>query len=58
VTSESEDTKGSGVFDIDNNDPRPLIVNNLANLHRADQTWKVRLTEEEFQRLMFDLQDV
>ena len=27
--------------------------NNLENLRRADQTWKVRLIEEEFQRLMF-----
>jgi len=32
--------------------------NNLENLRRVDQTWKVRLIEEEFQRLMFDLQDV
>jgi len=24
----------------------------------ADQTWKVRLIELEFKRLMFDLQDV
>jgi adenine-specific DNA-methyltransferase len=32
--------------------------NNLENLRRADQTWKVRLIEEEFQRLMFDVQDV
>lgn len=32
--------------------------NNLENLRRPDQTWKVRLTEEEFQRLMFDVQDV
>ena len=32
--------------------------NNLENLRRADQTWKVRLTEEEFQRVMFDLEDV
>lgn len=31
---------------------------NLENLRRADQTWKVRLIEEEFQRLMFDVQDV
>ncbi|MGC8560809.1 MAG: site-specific DNA-methyltransferase [Phycisphaerae bacterium] len=28
--------------------------NNLENLRRPDQTWKVRLIEEEFQRLMFD----
>ena len=27
--------------------------NNLENLRRTDQTWKVRLIEEEFQRLMF-----
>ena len=32
--------------------------NNLENLRRADQTWKVRLIEEEFRRLMFDVQDV
>ena len=32
--------------------------NNLENLRRGDQTWKVRLTEEEFQRLMFDVEDV
>jgi adenine-specific DNA-methyltransferase len=29
--------------------------NNLENLRRPDQTWKVRLIEEEFQRLMFDV---
>jgi len=32
--------------------------NNLENLRRPDQTWKVRLIEEEFQRLMFDVSDV
>ena len=32
--------------------------NNLENLKRADETWKVRLTEEEFKRLMFDVEDV
>ena len=32
--------------------------NNLENLRREDQTWKVRLIEEDFQRLMFDVQDV
>ena len=32
--------------------------NNLENLRRTDQTWKVRLIEEEFQRLMFDMEDV
>jgi adenine-specific DNA-methyltransferase len=32
--------------------------NNLENLRRTDQTWKVRLIEEEFHRLMFDVQDV
>lgn len=31
--------------------------NNLENLRKADQTWKVRLIEEEFRRLMFDVQD-
>lgn len=28
--------------------------NNLANLRRPDQTWKVRLIEADFHRLMFD----
>jgi len=32
--------------------------NNLENLRKPDQTWKVRLIEEEFQRRMFDVQDV
>ncbi|HLH79417.1 MAG TPA: DUF559 domain-containing protein [Chthonomonas sp.] len=32
--------------------------NNLENLRRPDQTWKVRLIEEEFQRLMFDVADL
>jgi len=32
--------------------------NNLENLKRLDETWKVRLIEEEFKRLMFDVQDV
>ena len=32
--------------------------NNLENLRREDETWKVRLIEEEFKRLMFDVQDV
>jgi adenine-specific DNA-methyltransferase len=32
--------------------------NNLENLRRPDQTWKVRLIEEEFQRLMFDVEDI
>ncbi|WP_027878151.1 DNA methyltransferase [Meiothermus cerbereus] len=32
--------------------------NNLENLRKPDQTWKVRLIEEEFQRLMFDVADV
>jgi len=32
--------------------------NNLENLRRPDQTWKVRLIEDEFHRLMFDVQDV
>jgi adenine-specific DNA-methyltransferase len=32
--------------------------NNLENLRRPDETWKVRLIEETFQRLMFDGQDV
>jgi adenine-specific DNA-methyltransferase len=32
--------------------------NNLENLRRLDQTWKVRLIEEDFKRLMFDVEDV
>ena len=32
--------------------------NNLENLRRPDQTWKVRLIEEEFHRLMFDVEGV
>ena len=32
--------------------------NNLENLRRDDETWKVRLIEEDFKRLMFDVQDV
>ncbi|MBR9802587.1 site-specific DNA-methyltransferase [bacterium] len=32
--------------------------NNLENLRRGDQTWKVRLIEEEFGRLMFNVEDV
>lgn len=29
--------------------------NNLENLRRTDQTWKVRLIEDEFKKLMFDV---
>lgn len=32
--------------------------NNLENLRKDAQTWKVRLTEAEFQKRMFDVQDV
>ncbi len=32
--------------------------NNLENLRKPDQTWKVRLIEEEFRRRMFEVQDV
>jgi adenine-specific DNA-methyltransferase len=32
--------------------------NNLENLRRDDETWKVRLIEVDFHRLMFDVQDV
>jgi adenine-specific DNA-methyltransferase len=32
--------------------------NNLENLRREDETWKVRLIEQEFHRLMFDVRDV
>jgi adenine-specific DNA-methyltransferase len=32
--------------------------NNLENLKRPDETWKVRLIEEEFKNLMFDVEHV
>ena len=32
--------------------------NNLENLRREDQTWKVRLIEEDFHKLMWECQDV
>lgn len=32
--------------------------NNIENLKRTAETWKVRLIEEAFHRLMFDVQDV
>ncbi len=32
--------------------------NNLENLGRPDQTWKVGLIEEEFHRFMFNVKDV
>jgi adenine-specific DNA-methyltransferase len=32
--------------------------NNLENIRREDETWKVRLIEEEFQRLMFSTEEV
>ncbi len=32
--------------------------NNLENLRKPDQTWKVRLIEEEFKRRMFDVSEV
>jgi adenine-specific DNA-methyltransferase len=32
--------------------------NNLENLKRPDETWKVRLIDEEFKRLMFDFGNV
>lgn len=32
--------------------------NNLENLRRPDESWKVRLIEEAFQTLMFDVEDV
>ena len=31
--------------------------NHLENMRRADETWKVRLIEDEFQRLMFETAD-
>ena len=33
-------------------------TNNLPNLRRAEDTWKVRLIEEDFHRLMWDVSDV
>jgi adenine-specific DNA-methyltransferase len=32
--------------------------NNLENVRKPDERWEVRLIEEEFQKLMFDAQDV
>jgi len=32
--------------------------NNLENLRQPDETWKVRLIEEDFHRLMFDVENV
>jgi adenine-specific DNA-methyltransferase len=32
--------------------------NNLENLKKPDETWKVRLIEEDFKRLMFEVEDV
>lgn len=32
--------------------------NNLENLRKSDETWKVRLIEAEFQKRMFDVRDV
>ena len=32
--------------------------NNLENLKAPDDTWKVRLIEEDFHRLMFDVEDM
>ena len=32
--------------------------NNLENLRRDDETWKVRVIEADFHRFMFDVQDV
>ena len=32
--------------------------NNLENLRRLDQTWTVRLIEEESKRLMFDTETI
>lgn len=42
---------------------RPRVIRvqfreRLQNLKRPDDTWKVRLIEEEFRRLMFDVKDV
>ena len=32
--------------------------NNLENLRKSDETWKVRLIEAEFQKRMFDVKDI
>lgn len=32
--------------------------NNLENIRWPDETWKARLIEEEFKRLMFEVEDV
>jgi adenine-specific DNA-methyltransferase len=32
--------------------------NNLENLRQGEHTWKVRLIEEEFRRLMFEVEDI
>lgn len=32
--------------------------NNLENLRYTDQTWKVRMIDREFKRLMYDREDV
>ena len=32
--------------------------NNLQNMRKEDQTWKVRVIEEEFHRLMWDVEDL
>ena len=32
--------------------------NNLENLRKSDETWKVRLTEDEFLKRMFDVKDI
>ena len=32
--------------------------NHLENLRKDEETWKVRLIEQEFKRLMFDVRDV
>lgn len=32
--------------------------NNLENIRREDETWKVRMIEEDFFRLMFDVEDI
>jgi len=38
--------------------PVPAGDCNLENLRRGDQTWKVRLIEEEFGLLMFGMEGV
>ena len=37
---------------------QPNGGNNLENLKAPDDTWKVRLIEEDFHRLMFEMEGI